>query len=393
MPFGIRTLERCLNRTKEVDLSTFQISQVLNFFWFCHAHSQVQVITYFNYLQPTVKAVASQRCSKWPNVCPAPSKTGTMVYFFADNGLSGTRVLVDKHGRNWCDAGMNRKVKKGEVKTFEQDFSTGGLGSAWVATEWFSGGNEQRLPLISSAVILQNPRATILIISQSKGARNHQRLRSNACYCVIHGACNLLHPTSKHVFNVQGGTVAHHGYGPGPLWVAAKQGGVTNDPISRTTARRCMGTYLLIENNAIVVNEDVSYFVKGGNIDWLDVLFIFRDFLFQKICRHLKNNMLCCWWKTHIAGSCISSGWCRRLWQRWQIKCDPMWQVLWGPSTVGWLGQSRKFGLAFNSEFVGQASCSIITIVFGFQWTKSFWTQSQKLLDVGTRAQKCTVDA
>jgi len=30
---------------------------------------------------------------------------------------------------------MNRKVKKGEVKTFEQDFSTGGLGSAWVATE------------------------------------------------------------------------------------------------------------------------------------------------------------------------------------------------------------------------------------------------------------------
>jgi len=55
--------------------------------------------------------------------------------------------------------------------------------------------------------------------------------------------------------------------GLGRCELLLNRGGVTNDPISRTTARRCMGTYLLIENNAIVVNEDVSYFVKGGNID------------------------------------------------------------------------------------------------------------------------------
>jgi len=37
--------------------------------------------------------------------------------------------------------------------------------------------------------------------------------------------------------------------------------------------------------------------------------------------------------------------------------------------------------------FVGQANCTNNTMVFAFQWTKSFWTQSrsQNLLDVGAK--------
>jgi len=41
-------------------------------------------------------------------------------------------------------------------------------------TEWFPGGHEQRLFLISSAVILQNLSVTILIIRQLKGKGSHK---------------------------------------------------------------------------------------------------------------------------------------------------------------------------------------------------------------------------
>jgi len=66
------------------------------------------------------------------------------------------------------------------IKHLEQDFSTGALGPLGT-TKLFSGGHEQRLLLISSAVILQNPSVTILIMRQLKrgeGARNHETLRT-----------------------------------------------------------------------------------------------------------------------------------------------------------------------------------------------------------------------
>jgi len=34
-----------------------------------------------------------------------------------------------------------------------------------------------------------------------------------------------------------------------------------------------------------------------------------------------------------------------------------------------------------QTKFVGQASCTNNTMIFSFQWTKLFWSQSQKLLD------------
>ena len=48
------------------------------------------------------------------------------------------------------------------------------------AAERFSWGHEQRLLLNSSAVVLQNPSVTILIMHQLKGATNHEKLRTTA---------------------------------------------------------------------------------------------------------------------------------------------------------------------------------------------------------------------
>jgi len=57
------------------------------------------------------------------------------------------------------------KSQKGRSKNFRTGFLNRGPRFRFGATERVSGGHEQRLPLISSAVILQNPRGTILIIS------------------------------------------------------------------------------------------------------------------------------------------------------------------------------------------------------------------------------------
>ena len=69
-----------------------------------------------------------------------------------------------------------RKLRTRAIKSdgLKQGFSTGALGPPLGAYERFSGGHEQKLLLISSTVILQNPSVAILIIRQLKGKGGHK---------------------------------------------------------------------------------------------------------------------------------------------------------------------------------------------------------------------------
>ena len=61
---------------------------------------------------------------------------------------------------------------------------------------------------------------------------------------------------------------------------------------------------------------------------------------------------------------------------RWWIQPDPgIWVPV--PQTI----------------FVRQASCTNNTIVFSFQWTKSLWSRSQKLLDAGAGAKNVELES
>ena len=40
-----------------------------------------------------------------------------------------------------------------------------------------------------------------------------------------------------------------------------------------------------------------------------------------------------------------------------------------------------------RTQFVEQANCTNNIMVFSIYWTKSFWSRSQKLLEVGARAK------
>ena len=42
-----------------------------------------------------------------------------------------------------------------------------------------------------------------------------------------------------------------------------------------------------------------------------------------------------------------------------------------------------------QTYFVGKASCTNITMIFRFQWTKSFWNWSQKLVNARVGAKNC----
>jgi len=59
------------------------------------------------------------------------------------------------------------------------------------------------------------------------------------------------------------------------------------------------------------------------------------------------------------------------------------------PKSFEWWSQSLKFEFPLKpTQFVEQANCTNKTMVFSFYWTKSVWSRSQKLLEVGAGAKK-----